>query len=261
MISLRITLFVLLPLVFGCQTVPSALRGSTYYHVPEVRRAEPATSAAWALTFPKVSRRECLGLAEAYLNHAWKATSANVRHGTDSKGIRIDTPDSSYQPGRGIPGWWMPDLWNRGIPYQWGGFCTLQEFDAGVAAGRAAGDVYTTQKRRLLDDAVSDEAVGIDCSGFISRCWKLPRSFSTRELPRLCLALPSFDDLQPGDILNTHNAHVLLFAGWLDSSRTQIVAYETGCPPTWKVVKHGLKRLPLEQAGYQPFRYRSIAPD
>jgi hypothetical protein len=105
---------------------------------------------------------------------------------------------------------------------------------------------------------VSQDAVGIDCSGYISRCWKLPRSYSTRELPGLCIPLKSWDELKPGDILNTHNAHVLLFEDWYDAGRTAVIVYETGCPPTWKVTRHGLKRKPLEDWGYQAFRYRNM---
>ena len=59
------------------------------------------------------------------------------------------------------------------MPYQWGGFSSTEEFLQGLKAGKAAGDVYTAEKRRLLEAAVSKQAVGIDCSGLISRCWRL----------------------------------------------------------------------------------------
>jgi hypothetical protein len=146
------------------------------------------------------------------------------------------------------------------MPYQWGGFATPEEFDRGLAAGLAAGDVYTTEKRRLLDAAVSRRATGIDCSGLISRCWNLPRSCSTRELPSLCLPLASWDDLLPGDILNVHNAHVILFAGWHDAAHSQIIAIEAGVPPHWLVVRRVVPRSRLESQGFRPFRYRGMRP-
>lgn len=151
----------------------------------------------------------------------------------------------------------MPGQRTEGVPYQWGGFSTIEEFDAGVKAGKAAGDVYTEAKRTLLDDAVSTEAVGIDCSGYISRLWKLPRSYSTRELPGLCKEI-SWPSLKPGDILNTHNAHCLLFAGWDDKKRTKLLAYETGCPPSWRVLSHTIDVEWLKSLGYKPWRYRGI---
>lgn len=98
---------------------------------------------------------------------------------------------------------------NDGFPYQWGGFDTPAEFDRKIAAGHAAGDIYTPAKRAALESAVSAEACGIDCSGLISRCWRLDRSYSTRELASLCTPLSSLEDLRPVDILNVHNAYVL----------------------------------------------------
>ncbi len=204
-----------------------------------------------------VTRTECLALAEAYRVHRWTPVAANVKHGDDSKGIRIDTPDITHNPGGKIPGWYVPGQETEGVPYQWGGFCTIEEFDAGVAAHKAAGDVYTDAKRAKLDDAVSTEAVGIDCSGFISRLWKLPRSYSTRELPGLCKPV-KWEAMQPGDILNTHNAHCLLFAGWNDPQHERIIAYETGCPPSWRVLSHSIDVKWLQGLGYRPWRYRGM---
>lgn len=205
----------------------------------------------------RVTRMECLRTAESYRTHRWTPRHENVRHGADSKGIRIDTPDISYHPAKAIPGWWVPGTETVGVPYQWGGYSTLPEFDRGIREGKAAGDVYTDAKRAALDDAVSADAVGIDCSGFISRCWKLPRSYSTRELPLLCRSI-GWDELEPGDILNVHNAHCLLIADWDGPNRERVLAYETGSPPTWKVVSHTIEVSWLKSLGYQPYRYRGM---
>ncbi len=205
-----------------------------------------------------MSRAEVLQIAEAYRVHAWQPTAANILHGNDSKGIRVDTPDIAFKPKDNRPGWWKADEWNFGVPYQWGGFATLKQFDKEVRQGKAAGDIYTSAKRAGLDDAVSTSATGIDCSGFISRCWRLDRSVSTRELAQLCEPLPNYEALKPGDILNVHNAHVLLFAGWQDSKRTRLYAYETGSPPTWKVLRHHISSELLKSQGYTPLRYRGI---
>ena len=206
----------------------------------------------------RVSRADCLATAERYASHRWFADAANVFHGLDPDGIRVDTPDISWNRPGAVAGWWRPCAWNTGVPYQWGGFATPEQFDRDLAAGLAAGDVYTAEKRRLLDDAVSRHATGIDCSGFISRCWNLPRSFSTRELPALCTPLASWDELRPGDILNTHNAHVILFRGWADAGRSRLLATEAGVPPHWLVVHRTVARHVLERQGFQPLRYRGI---
>ena len=256
-------LFVLalsLPALIGCKSsdpLHAAGSGETQYYIPE-DHGPPLRALPTNLHFPTVTRHECMATAQRYLEHTWTPSEKNIFHGIDADGIRVDTPNSAYKPSGTFPGWWVPGLMNRGIPYQWGGFSTIEEFDQGIANGRYAGDIYTPQKRAQLDDAVSKHAVGIDCSGFVSRCWKLPRSFSTRELPKLCVELKSYDDLLPGDILNTHNAHVLLFSHWLDPDRKSFVTYETGSPPTWKVLRHGLRCSQLLGLGYKPYRYRNM---
>lgn len=206
----------------------------------------------------KVTRSRVMATAMRYASHPWTGTAANVKHGPDAAGIVVDTPDIYYQKAGAIPGYWVPGKLNYGMPYQWGGFCTPEEFDQGLAQGLAAGDVYTDVKRALLDDAVSTAAVGIDCSGFVSRCWDLPRSFSTRELAALCEELPSWEALRPGDALNVFNAHVLLFSGWTGGDRQQLAAYETGGPPDWKVIRHVIAADFLKRRSYRPLRYRGI---
>jgi hypothetical protein len=92
----------------------------------------------------------------------------------------------------------------------------------------------------------------------ISRCWRLSRSYSTRELESLCKKLDDYSLLKPGDILNKHNAHVLLFERFTDASKTRILAYQTGSPPTWKVLRHTVPVTYLQERGYAPLRYRNI---
>lgn len=233
------------------------LTGETLYeHQP--RKIAFKHSSPEKLLFPLVTRRESLLIAHAYHNHVWTATERNVFHGIDPDGIRVDTPDSAFRPQGALPGWWVPGQVNQGIPYQWGGFSSLKEFDRGIAKGKFAGDIYTSEKRTKLYDAVSRHALGVDCSGFVSRCWRLPRSFSTRELPTLCDELSSFDELQPGDIVNTHNNHVAMFSQWADTQRKFFFAFETGSPPTWKVQHHTLGCEYLAQLGYRAYRYRNM---
>lgn len=201
-----------------------------------------------------------MATAERYLNHVWQPEERNIFHGKDPQGIQVDTPDAGYRPaaGKSRPGWWVPGQRNTGLPYKWGGFDTPEEFDRGLRAGKYAGDIYTAEKRRLLDAAVSQHTVGIDCSGLISRCWGLPHSYSTRKLTTLCDPVLDFADLRPGDIFNLHNAHVLLFAGWADSNRQRLRAYEAGSPPTWKVLLNEMPLPFLTNQGYTAWRYRGM---
>ncbi|MDJ0736061.1 MAG: hypothetical protein QNJ47_18695 [Nostocaceae cyanobacterium] len=63
---------------------------------------------------------------------------------------------------------------------------------------------------------VPQNLAGIDCSGYVLRCWGFSRrringvGYSTRTLPRLCVEVTRAN-LKPGDILNWAGRHVRLF--------------------------------------------------
>lgn len=204
-----------------------------------------------------VKREEVIAIAEAFRTHLWYPTDNNVFHGEDPDGVQVDTPDVAYK-GAIRPGWWQPNQENMGIPYKWGGFDSLAEFDSKLAKGHYAGDLYTDAKRSALYDAVSPYACGIDCSGFVSKCWRLDRSYSTRNLPDICDRLKDYGDLRPGDILNKKNTHVLIFVHFIDPERKYFMAYETGSPPSWKVLKHRIEVEYVKGLGFLPYRYKNI---
>ena len=202
----------------------------------------------------QITRSEALQIAGSYVAHSWIPTEANAFHGVDADGIRVDTPDANFQENEEERGWWIVGQRNIGVPYKWGGFEALEEFDEGLRQGKYAGDVYSVEKRRLLDGAVSKHAVGVDCSGFVSRCWRLPRSYSTRELPQLCDSVADFSDLRPGDIFNRHNAHVRLFAGWTDDTRSRARVYEALAQV--QLTERSIEDMIGE--GYSAWRYRGM---
>ena len=207
----------------------------------------------------QVTPSEALAIAHTYAKHNWKPFSRNILHGKDPSGVQVDTPDIGYTPPSGRVGWWVPGEVNEGIPYKWGGFDDPNSFDESVAAGLAAGDVSSPAKRAADNAAVSGRAAGVDCSGFVSRCLKLPRVYDSAQLPAICDPLPRAADLQPGDLLNIPRRHVMLFAGWARPDHSWILFYETGGIPQWKPM---LKEAPLDALlalGYQPLRYHGMA--
>lgn len=202
------------------------------------------------------TRSEALQIARQYATHRWEASAKNVLHGLDRAGIAVRTPNRGAASTQVDDGLWMVGKTNIGVPYKWGGFDTLGSFEAGIRAGKAAGDLYSAEKRRKGGAAVSPDAVGIDCSGFISRCWKLPRKQSTSTLASICKRLPSPAALRPGDIMNTANGHVLLFAEWTDDAKTRALFYEA--EPFSKVIASEQDIAEMVRAGYKPLRYRQI---
>ncbi|RYD72763.1 MAG: hypothetical protein EOP84_22620 [Verrucomicrobiaceae bacterium] len=208
------------------------------------------------LSAEPVTRSEALSIAQRYASHRWEASEKNILHGLDRSKIPVRTPNRPADAPSPDEGLWTVGAVNIGVPYKWGGFDTLESFDKGISSGKAAGDLYTLEKRRKGGAAVSPYAVGIDCSGFISRCWKLPKKQSTSTLPSICRPLASPSELLPGDILNTTNGHVLLFAKWLDDEKSRALFYEA--EPFSKVITSERKIAEMINAGYKAFRYRQI---
>ena len=206
----------------------------------------------------QVTRSDCMKIAEGYATHRWKAAHTNVLHGKDKYGTRVDTPDVGYNPAGGFAGWWKPGDWNEGMPYKWGGFDTLESFDRGVKDGRPAGDAFTAAKREQNDSAISSDAVGVDCSGLIARCWRMASTFSTYEIARHCERLPDLDSLRPGDVVNKEHEHVSLFIRFEDPAHEIMLVYDSGCPPNLRVAKHGVYTSYLRDKGYQAWRYRGM---
>ncbi len=207
-----------------------------------------------------VSRSEVLATARTYTALVWQGDARHALHGTAPDGQRIDTPDA-LSPAQQLPGFWWKQGANTGMPYKWGGFDTPQEFLNRLATEPVvfAGDYASAAKVRGGDDAVSRYAAGIDCSGLVSRCWGLPRPYSTRELPQICTPLPGLDDLKPGDVILRPGEHVQLFVRWEDAEHTRYRAIEAAGDPEWRCFEIIYKRDTLTTTrGFTPWRYKGI---
>ena len=145
------------------------------------------------IQFDTVSREESLYIGDTYVKHQWVAKSNNLTNGLilDPNGKQIETPS------------WVNLGVNTKVPYRWGGFNTLSEFDDGLIDGKYAGDKATSN--------VSSYCVGVDCSGFVSRCWKLSTHYSTRMMDDfITVAYSDWSELQPADAIHKVG-HVRLF--------------------------------------------------
>jgi hypothetical protein len=153
---------------------------------PEVQHRTTGITAA--------SRTTALRLAETYVDHHYACTPSNLVPGgvTGPDGDVVETPS------------WLINGMNGKIAYMWGGFSTVAQYDAGLAAGKYAGDINTA--------GVSRYAVGVDCSGFVSRCWQLSSHYSTSMMPGITGQYSSWDSLRPGDAA-LKSGHVRLFTG------------------------------------------------
>lgn len=138
------------------------------------------------------NRTTALKIADTYALHQYVCTGTNLAPNdvTAPDGDIVCTPA------------WLVIGWNARIPYKWGGFSTIQQFDTGLLNGKYAGDINT--------DGVSYYAEGVDCSGFVSRCWQLSYHSSTSDMPNITTQYSNWDDLKPGDVIHKVG-HVRLF--------------------------------------------------
>jgi len=206
---------------------------------------------------PTISRDEVMATAHRYTQVRWMPEERHIRHGKDGIGQWVHTPDVSLVQHNGDErGWWEPGVEAISMPYKWGGFDTPESFQRKIRSGYFAGDIATEEKKRLLERGVSRRATGIDCSGFVSRCWGLRSAYSTRRLHLVSHRLDSWDELKPGDMLLTRG-HVMLFAGWSQPGK-EVVIYEAGPIPQWKVNRSAYDVQMLIDSGYAPWRYNQI---
>ncbi len=217
----------------------------------------PAELPAPAAT---VTRAEAVSTALAYTRLKWQARKRHAHHGSDPDGQRVDTPDAGAAATQGKVFWWKTTGQNVGMPYQWGGFDTPRSFVQRLREDEVvyAGDYASAAKVAGGDEAVSRYAAGIDCSGFVSRCWRLERPYSTRELGALCRELPSEKDLQPGDIMLRPGVHVVLFIRWVDAEKTRFHAAESGGGLQWNCYEVCYRTQMLKGSGYRAYRYRGM---
>jgi len=175
---------------------PEKYNGTFHYNQieePDPILQKPAEKKTKSLKFDPVSRDTSLFIGDTYTNHTWSAAASNLTNGriTDPNGVEIETPP------------WVQVGSNIKIPYKWGGFWTLAEFDNGLLNGKYAGDIATS--------GVSQYCVGVDCSGFVSKCWKLPYQFSTRMMDDwITVAYRSWTEIKPADAIHKVG-HVRMF--------------------------------------------------
>ncbi|KYK28667.1 hypothetical protein AYK20_06830 [Thermoplasmatales archaeon SG8-52-1] len=186
-----------------------------------------------------ITREKILEIAEAYADHEWYPTVENIFHGfCNDCNKQVDTPDSNYY---GSGGWIVGEK-NIGVPYQWGGFSSLsglglfpqEDFDEQyTGTGGYSGTIHYGGDIACVGSYGCIRACGVDCSGFVSRCWNLPGKESTKSLPDISIKI-KYDSLKPGDILDIPGEHVILFKEFVNEEKTLIRTIEANWPKVYE---------------------------
>ncbi|MFC1654736.1 hypothetical protein ACFL2F_02925 [Myxococcota bacterium] len=135
-----------------------------------------------------IDRAEVLDRAQAYCYHPWTCTRLNL------EAACVSGYDSLYTEGDHL-----------GVPYDWGGYVSLHQFGVDIRAGQGAGTPPY--------GAVAACTTGVDCSGYVSKCWDTAH-YTTSSIGNICTTI-NVSSLQPGDALNDPGNHIELYAGTL----------------------------------------------
>ncbi len=137
------------------------------------------------LTANSIDRDTVMQIAKSYADHKWTCTSANTKASCSS------SYTSDYTPGT-----------YTGVPYDWGGYKTLAEFDSEIKQGYGAGS--------HSKDGVLWCTTGVDCSGYVSKCWQEKR-YTTSNISEISYVIDK-NSVKKGDIFNKAGSHVVLFS-------------------------------------------------
>lgn len=99
-----------------------------------------------------------------------------------------------------------------------------------------------------------------DCSGYVSYALGLPPGYTTFTLPQVTYPIDQ-SQLAPGDIILNIQDHVVLFAGWTDSSQTQYNAYEEAPGSNCDTAPAHYGPIPYPyygQPNYAPYRWSGV---
>lgn len=172
-------------------------------------------------------RDDVMAAAAQFAEHSWQMSAAN------QKGACQGSYKSDHTLGQ-----------QTGVPYAWGGWMDLAEFDRRIAQGQGAGSHSS--------DGILSCVAGVDCSGFVSQVWRLKQRQSTSTLNSVTQPI-TLDALRPGDALNKAGKHVVLFVGTTPEGKP-IIYEASGSASRVRLATPGWSYL----NGYQPIRYPGL---
>ncbi len=201
------------------------------------------------LSMAQVIDSQVIENANAYLNHSWEATSDNIWEDVDCGGKTVNTP------------FWVTPGTCSSLPYCWGGNSSLSDFDTYLTQGKSAGDDNTN----VGYGAEPGCSVGVDCSGFVSRCYGLNNHYSTSMLNTNSQFghYDSYDDLKAGDFINKPGSHTRLVTQINNNGTITVIESGSGTGNVggnglWRVFEWTYSVSELISDGYNPQYYTDM---
>jgi len=177
--------------------------------LPPMMRPVAPRAAELVITANSIGTNQMIATSNSYCNSGTVRVPASAVP-NDSTTTGRTSPSSYYMSTSGG---------NYGVPYSYGGFDTFANFATHMSQATAsnhykAGDVDTTQQISHSGTGASQWSgkpyFGVDCSGFVSRCWGLSSKQNTTTLLNYvfnyCPAR-----FQQGDIMDRPGHHVRMY--------------------------------------------------
>jgi hypothetical protein len=202
---------------------------------------------------PRITRERVIANARAYLAVNWTMQRDNYA----KPGIEniCDPPTGRF--------WLRPTRFTRAsigktfgpMPYRWGGDDSPEGFRLRINWGALAGDICTCREA-LFDFCLVPDAAGVDCSGFVSQAWGIPKR-GTAGLMDVAHELGSLGEMRPGDAFNRPGRHIRLFVRPAEGALMAFTVLESATRRDCEGVCERTYR-PSELHGYRLIRYRGI---
>lgn len=152
----------------------------------------------------------------------------------------------------------QPNEIKMGVPYKRAGFTKWQDFKYFAGLGRKTGNCYhpdnTTCSGDCYWETTDAYVIGVDCSGFVSRCWEFSYAEGTNHIPDHCtphgdVVAASESDFQKGDALNWAGHHVMLYTGHTSGTHRIAVFESTATDEAWRTVANDYDAVYFGQYG------------
>ena len=201
---------------------------------------DPATPAPTPEGTCRRTRAQMIAMAETYINNRVNLSLANLSGDCQGRRKPKYLGDSA-----GV---------YSSVAYDWGGSDTPERYNQHMAENRAAGDTDS--------HAVESCSSGVDCSGFVTRCWGFTdpgQRFTTASLPSISFEI-NILQLQAGDVLNKPHRHVALFDRFDDGASHDgngLMLYESTTTEGSDRVIHGRTNW-RRWLGYVALRYKRV---
>ena len=185
------------------------------------------------LTVNSITRDEIMEIAASYHSEfEWECTADNIASMDNYIKPRCISTAGTYTM----------------MPYCWGGFNTQTQFTNGLEAGGRAGNIATPSTGHVYN------TYGIDCSGYVSRCWGQTSKYGTSTITAITTSI-TVSNLLEGDAF-LKSGHIMLYEY---TEGTNYVLYEATQLNSYDRVAHTARSITnVTNDGYSPVRYINV---